>query len=36
MRGGKRQSMEQFGHKVAWAALKKAGYKKEGDKREKI
>jgi cation transport regulator len=30
-RGGKRQSREQVAHKVAWSAVKKAGYKKQGD-----
>ena len=34
-RGGKRQSREQIAHKVAWAAVKKAGYRKEGDRWEK-
>ena len=34
-RGGKSQSREQVAHKVAWSAVKKAGYKKEGDKWEK-
>lgn len=34
-RGGKRQSREQVAHKVAWAAVKKAGYRKEGDRWEK-
>jgi cation transport regulator len=29
-RGGKRQSVEQVAHKVAWAAVKRA-YEKEGD-----
>jgi cation transport regulator len=29
-RGGRRQSREQVAHKVAWAAVKKAGYRKEG------
>jgi cation transport regulator len=29
-RGGKRQSREQVAQKVAWSAVKKAGYKKEG------
>jgi len=33
-RGGKRQSREQVAHKVAWSAVKKAGYKKQGDKWE--
>jgi len=31
-RGGKRQSREQVAHKVAWSAVKKAGYKKEGSR----
>ena len=30
-RGGKRQSMEQVAHKVAWSAVKRE-YKKEGNK----
>jgi cation transport regulator len=34
-RGGKSQSREQVAHKVAWSAVKKAGYKKEGDRWEK-
>lgn len=34
-RGGRRQSREQVAHKVAWSAVKKAGYKKEGDRWEK-
>lgn len=34
-RGGKRQSREQVAHKVAWSAVKKAGYRKEGDRWEK-
>ena len=34
-RGGKRQSREQVAHKVAWAAVKKAGYRKEGNRWEK-
>jgi cation transport regulator len=34
-RGGKRQSKELIAHKVDWAAGKKAGYRKEGDKWEK-
>jgi len=34
-RGGKRQSRELIAHKVDWAAGKKAGYRKEGDKWEK-
>ena len=34
-RGGKRQSREQVAHKVAWSAVKKAGYKKQGDRWEK-
>ena len=34
-RGGRRQSREQVAHKVAWSAAKKAGYKKEGSRREK-
>ena len=29
-RGGRRQSREQVAHKVAWSAVKKAGYKKQG------
>lgn len=31
-RGGKRQSREQVAHKVAWSAVKKAGYKKHGSR----
>jgi cation transport regulator len=31
-RGGKRQSRKQVAHKVAWSAVKKAGYKKEGSR----
>jgi cation transport regulator len=34
-RGGKRQSREQVAHKVAWSAVKKAGYRKEGSRWEK-
>ncbi|MEW6605181.1 MAG: ChaB family protein [Thermoproteota archaeon] len=34
-RGGSRQSREQVAHKVAWSAVKKAGYKKEGERWEK-
>lgn len=34
-RGGRRQSREQVAHKVAWSAVKKAGYRKEGNKWEK-
>jgi cation transport regulator len=34
-RGGMRQSREQVAHKVAWSAVKKAGYRKEGDRWEK-
>ena len=34
-RGGKSQSKEQVAHKVAWSAVKKAGYRKEGDRWEK-
>ena len=34
-RGGKSQSREQVAHKVAWSAVKKAGYRKEGDRWEK-
>ena len=34
-RGGKSQSREQVAHKVAWSAVKKAGYKKEGSRWEK-
>lgn len=33
--GGKRKSREQVAHKVAWSAVKKAGYRKEGDRWEK-
>jgi cation transport regulator len=32
---GKLQSREQVAHKVAWSAVKKAGYRKEGSRREK-
>jgi len=32
IRGGKRQSREQVAHKVAWSAVKKAGYKKHGSR----
>ena len=34
-RGGSRQSREQVAHKVAWSAVKKAGYRKEGDRWKK-
>jgi cation transport regulator len=34
-RGGKSQSREQVAHKVAWSAVKRAGYKKEGSRWEK-
>jgi cation transport regulator len=34
-RGGRRQSREQVAHKVAWSAVKKAGYRKEGSRWEK-
>lgn len=34
-RGGARQSREQVAHKAAWSAVKKAGYKKEGERWEK-
>ena len=34
-RGGGRQSREQVAHKVAWSAVKKAGYRKEEDRWEK-
>jgi cation transport regulator len=34
-RGGGRQSREQVAHKVAWSAVKKAGYRKEGSRWEK-
>ncbi len=34
-RGGKSRSREQVAHKVAWSAVKKAGYRKEGDGWEK-
>jgi cation transport regulator ChaB len=30
------RTLSNSAHKVAWAAVKKAGYKKEGDKWEKI
>ena len=33
--GGKSQSSEQVAHKVARSAVKKAGYRKEGDRWEK-
>jgi cation transport regulator len=35
-RGGRRQSREQVAHKVAWSAVKKAGYRKEGSRWEKV
>jgi cation transport regulator len=34
-RGGKSQSREQVAHKVAWSAVKRDGYKKEGSRWEK-
>lgn len=34
-RGGRRQSREQVAHKVAWSAVKRAGYRKEGSRWEK-
>ena len=34
-RGGRRQSSEQVAHKVAWSAVKKAGYRKKGRSWEK-
>ncbi len=34
-RGGAQQSREQVAHRVAWSAVKKAGYKKEGERWEK-
>ncbi|AFU59377.1 putative ChaB family protein [Candidatus Nitrososphaera gargensis Ga9.2] len=34
-RGGGRQSREQVAHKVAWSAVRKAGYRKEGSRWEK-
>jgi cation transport regulator len=34
-RGGRRQSREQVAHKVAWSAVKKAGYRKEGGRWKK-
>jgi cation transport regulator len=34
-RGGKSQSREQVAYKVAWSAMKRAGYKKEWSRWEK-
>lgn len=31
-RGGRRESREQVAHKVAWSAVKKVGYRKEGSR----